>query len=81
MASSVIPQRQRATGTSPSRVDAIRQLVAIGIVIAIQVILVLGFVAMSLGLGVEGHPGGGPDRVPRPAPAGAVLPGFGVGRA
>jgi len=38
----------------------------------IEAILILGLVVLSLGLGIEGHPGIGPDRPPpptTPAPA------------
>lgn len=82
MASSAFPKRQRAIGTSRSQVDQpIRQLIAVVILVAVEVILVLGLVAMSVGLGVEGYPGVGPDRPPRPVPAGAHGPGSAVGRA
>jgi hypothetical protein len=43
-----------------------RRIVAIAAACLIEVILVLGFVALSLGLGVEGHVGGGADRPPPP---------------
>ena len=41
------------------------RVVAIALVCLVEALLVLGFVAAILGLGNEGHAGGGPDR---PAP-------------
>ena len=46
------------------------RLLAIGIAGLIQAILILGFVAASLGIGVDGTPDHGPDR---PQPPDAVV--------
>lgn len=43
-----------------------KRIVAIAAACLIEGILVLGFVALSLGLGAEGHVGVGPDRPPPP---------------
>lgn len=43
-----------------------KRIVAVVVVCLIEGILVLGFVALSLGLGAEGHLGVGPDRPPPP---------------
>ena len=44
---------------------SIGRVVVIALVCLVEAVLVLGFVAASLGLGNEGHAGVGPDR---PAP-------------
>ena len=43
-----------------------KRIVAITAACLIEGILVLGFIALSLGLGAEGHVGVGPDRPPPP---------------
>jgi len=48
--------RKRLQGVTIGRV------VVIAVVCLVEVFLVLGFVAASLGVGNEGHPVGGPDR-------------------
>jgi hypothetical protein len=53
-------------GPAADRTMPSRRIVAIAAACLIEVILVLGFVALSLGLGVEGHVGGGADRPPPP---------------
>jgi hypothetical protein len=45
---------------------SIGRIVVIAAAFFVQAILILGFVAMSLGLGAEGHAGVGPDRPPSP---------------
>jgi hypothetical protein len=52
--------RNRLLGASIGRIAVI------ALVCLVQAILILGFVAMSLGLGAEGHVAVGPDRPPAP---------------
>jgi hypothetical protein len=53
-------------GRAADEVLTPKRIVAIAAACLIEVILVLGFVALSLGLGEEGHVGVGPDRPPSP---------------
>jgi hypothetical protein len=53
-----------ATIRSRSRDGWIRRIAAITVALLIQAILILGFVAASLGLGFDGPLGVGPDRPP-----------------
>jgi hypothetical protein len=46
----------------------IRDGLIVALAVVVQVLLIVGFIAMSLGLGVAGHGGVGPDRPPIPAP-------------
>jgi hypothetical protein len=51
------------------RLHSLRRMVLVMVVVVVQVLLVLGVVASTLGLGYEDGARVGPGRVPDPAPA------------
>jgi len=68
-ADSMISRREPATTIATSRnslLASVGRIVVIASAVLVQAILILGFVAMSLGLGAEGHVAVGPDRPPPP---------------
>src|SRR5262245_46721304 len=63
-----------APGTSTSRISPIALVITILGALLIQAVLILGVVEVSLGIGMEGHPGVGPDRPPPPMPIAPAEP-------
>jgi hypothetical protein len=67
------PFDRSARGLSAVRLDSLRRMVLVTVVVVVQVLLVLGVVASTLGLGYNDGASVDPGRapMPKPAPAGA----------
>lgn len=68
-----------ARGVRGLRGQALKQTVLVIVVVGVQVLLVLGLVASTLGLGHDGLADPGRLPMPEPAPAGASRAGFVLG--